>query len=209
MLLNLVIRAWRWQYLLEPLGKASFANSFRATAVGFAASSFLPAARRRGHPALLPVAARADERDRRVRHDRHRAAARHDHRARPARVVRVRVRPRRRACQPGRVRGGEVGRRRRRRDLAVRARRAVRAGRQSGAARGDVPASGAGAAVRVRGAARPHRREVRDRPRRDPAAGPAGRDAVLVVSARGCASRSASGRWPGRSVSTCRSPARF
>jgi uncharacterized protein (TIRG00374 family) len=44
MLLNLVIRAWRWQYLLEPLGKASFANSFRATAVGFAARSFLPAA---------------------------------------------------------------------------------------------------------------------------------------------------------------------
>jgi hypothetical protein len=44
MILNLVIRAWRWQFLLEPLGKASFANSFRATAVGFAARSFLPAA---------------------------------------------------------------------------------------------------------------------------------------------------------------------
>ena len=42
--LNLVIRAWRWQFLLEPLGKASFGNSFRATAVGFAARSFLPAA---------------------------------------------------------------------------------------------------------------------------------------------------------------------
>ncbi len=44
MVLNLVIRSWRWQYLLEPLGKASFGNSFRATAVGFAARSFLPAA---------------------------------------------------------------------------------------------------------------------------------------------------------------------
>jgi uncharacterized protein (TIRG00374 family) len=44
MLLNLVIRAWRWQFLLEPLGKTSFANSFRATAVGFAARTFLPAA---------------------------------------------------------------------------------------------------------------------------------------------------------------------
>ena len=43
-IVNLVIRAWRWQFLLEPLGKASFANSFRATAVGFAARSFLPAA---------------------------------------------------------------------------------------------------------------------------------------------------------------------
>ena len=31
MLLNLVIRAWRWQFLLEPLGKASFANSFRSS----------------------------------------------------------------------------------------------------------------------------------------------------------------------------------
>ena len=37
-ILNLVIRAWRWQFLLEPLGKASFGNSFRATAVGFGAA---------------------------------------------------------------------------------------------------------------------------------------------------------------------------
>ena len=43
MFLNLAIRAWRWQYLLEPLGQTSFANAFRATAVGFAASSVLPA----------------------------------------------------------------------------------------------------------------------------------------------------------------------
>ena len=43
MFLNLVLRAWRWQYLLEPLGSASFRNAFRATAVGFAASSVLPA----------------------------------------------------------------------------------------------------------------------------------------------------------------------
>jgi uncharacterized protein (TIRG00374 family) len=43
MIANLVIRAWRWQYLLEPLGSASFGNAFRATAVGFAATSILPA----------------------------------------------------------------------------------------------------------------------------------------------------------------------
>jgi uncharacterized protein (TIRG00374 family) len=43
MFANLAIRAWRWQYLLEPLGAASFANAFRATAVGFAATSILPA----------------------------------------------------------------------------------------------------------------------------------------------------------------------
>ncbi len=40
---NLVIRAVRWQYLLAPLGGATFGNSFRATAVGFAANSVLPA----------------------------------------------------------------------------------------------------------------------------------------------------------------------
>jgi hypothetical protein len=44
MVANLAIRAWRWQYLLEPLGRATFANAFRATAVGFAARSVLPAA---------------------------------------------------------------------------------------------------------------------------------------------------------------------
>jgi uncharacterized protein (TIRG00374 family) len=43
MFANLAIRAWRWQYLLEPLGAISFANAFRATAVGFAATSILPA----------------------------------------------------------------------------------------------------------------------------------------------------------------------
>lgn len=42
-LLNLVLRAWRWQYLLEPIGRPSFGNSFRATVVGFAASALLPA----------------------------------------------------------------------------------------------------------------------------------------------------------------------
>src|SRR5262245_62864009 len=40
---NVAIRAYRWQYLLEPLGATSFANAFRATVVGFAASSVLPA----------------------------------------------------------------------------------------------------------------------------------------------------------------------
>jgi uncharacterized protein (TIRG00374 family) len=43
MFVNLGIRAFRWQYLLEPLGQTTFANAFRATAVGFAASSVLPA----------------------------------------------------------------------------------------------------------------------------------------------------------------------
>jgi uncharacterized protein (TIRG00374 family) len=40
---SLVVRTIRWQYLLLPLGDASFGNAFRATAVGYAASSILPA----------------------------------------------------------------------------------------------------------------------------------------------------------------------
>jgi uncharacterized protein (TIRG00374 family) len=43
MIVNLALRAWRWQYLLEPLGTPSFANAFRATVVGFAANAILPA----------------------------------------------------------------------------------------------------------------------------------------------------------------------
>ena len=40
---NLAIRSLRWQYLLEPLGRTTFMSAFRATAVGFAANSVLPA----------------------------------------------------------------------------------------------------------------------------------------------------------------------
>jgi uncharacterized protein (TIRG00374 family) len=43
MFVNLAIRAIRWRYLLEPLGRTTFSEAFRATAVGFAASSVLPA----------------------------------------------------------------------------------------------------------------------------------------------------------------------
>lgn len=42
-LMNLVIRAYRWQYLLEPLGRPDYGPAFRATAVGFAANAVLPA----------------------------------------------------------------------------------------------------------------------------------------------------------------------
>lgn len=43
MFANLALRSWRWQYLLEPLGRIGFQHAFRATAVGFAASTVLPA----------------------------------------------------------------------------------------------------------------------------------------------------------------------
>lgn len=43
MFVNLALRAWRWRCLLEPLGETTFASAFRATAVGFAASTVLPA----------------------------------------------------------------------------------------------------------------------------------------------------------------------
>src|SRR6185369_13527888 len=41
--LTMVVRAIRWQYLLEPLGRARFRPAFRTTMIGFAASSVLPA----------------------------------------------------------------------------------------------------------------------------------------------------------------------
>src|SRR5262245_29591414 len=43
MFVNLAIRSLRWRYLLEPIAPTSFVSAFRATAVGFAASSVLPA----------------------------------------------------------------------------------------------------------------------------------------------------------------------
>ena len=42
-LITYVVRTERWQYLLEPLGKTRFQVAFRATVIGFAASSVLPA----------------------------------------------------------------------------------------------------------------------------------------------------------------------
>jgi glycosyltransferase 2 family protein len=41
--LTYVLRALRWQYLLAPIGHTHFANAFRTTVVGFAASFLLPA----------------------------------------------------------------------------------------------------------------------------------------------------------------------
>ncbi len=41
--LTYVIRAWRWQSLLAPIGRTHFGNAFRTTVIGFAASFFLPA----------------------------------------------------------------------------------------------------------------------------------------------------------------------
>ncbi|HSL23276.1 MAG TPA: lysylphosphatidylglycerol synthase transmembrane domain-containing protein [Vicinamibacterales bacterium] len=38
-----LIRAWRWQYLVRPIGRARFGSAFRATVIGFAASFLLPA----------------------------------------------------------------------------------------------------------------------------------------------------------------------
>jgi len=43
MFVNLALRSLRWQYLLEPLGATTFVDAFKATAVGFAANSLLPA----------------------------------------------------------------------------------------------------------------------------------------------------------------------
>jgi uncharacterized membrane protein YbhN (UPF0104 family) len=42
-ILNYVVRAVRWQYLLAPIGKTHFATAFRTTVIGFAATFLLPA----------------------------------------------------------------------------------------------------------------------------------------------------------------------
>jgi len=67
MVVNLAIRALRWKYLLEPLGHTSFASAFRATAVGFAASTVLPA---RAGEVIRPYFLA-----RQARHDQHRMTA--------------------------------------------------------------------------------------------------------------------------------------
>jgi uncharacterized protein (TIRG00374 family) len=65
--LNYALRALRWQYVLAPLGKTHYANAFRATVIGFAATFLLPAragevirplilARREGLPATATFA---------------------------------------------------------------------------------------------------------------------------------------------------------
>ena len=43
MFVNLAIRSVRWQYLLRPVGTATFGNAFSATSIGFAATFLLPA----------------------------------------------------------------------------------------------------------------------------------------------------------------------
>jgi uncharacterized protein (TIRG00374 family) len=42
-LLTYLLRSWRWQVLLAPLGRVSFRTAFRATVMGFAANLLLPA----------------------------------------------------------------------------------------------------------------------------------------------------------------------
>lgn len=41
--LTYVIRAWRWRYLLKPIGPTRFRTAFRTTVIGFAALGVLPA----------------------------------------------------------------------------------------------------------------------------------------------------------------------
>lgn len=42
-MLTYVVRAWRWQSMLAPIGPTRFATAFRTTVIGFAASFVLPA----------------------------------------------------------------------------------------------------------------------------------------------------------------------
>ena len=42
-LLTYIVRAWRWQALLRPIGQARFRTAFRTTVIGFTATFLLPA----------------------------------------------------------------------------------------------------------------------------------------------------------------------
>lgn len=42
-LLTYIVRAWRWQALLKPIGHATFRTAFRTTVIGFTATFLLPA----------------------------------------------------------------------------------------------------------------------------------------------------------------------
>ena len=42
-LVTYLLRSWRWQVLLAPLGRVSLRSSFRATVIGFAGNLLLPA----------------------------------------------------------------------------------------------------------------------------------------------------------------------
>jgi uncharacterized protein (TIRG00374 family) len=42
-IMTYVLRAYRWQYLLKPIGNARFRNAFQTTVIGFAANAMLPA----------------------------------------------------------------------------------------------------------------------------------------------------------------------
>lgn len=42
-LITYLLRSWRWQVLLEPIGRVSFRTAFRATVMGFAGNLLLPA----------------------------------------------------------------------------------------------------------------------------------------------------------------------
>jgi len=42
LILSLVVRAWRWQIIIEPVGKASFWSLFHATNVGYLLNNVLP-----------------------------------------------------------------------------------------------------------------------------------------------------------------------
>ena len=52
-LLNYVARAWRWQFLLAPIGRTAFATAFRTTVIGFAVSFIIPRAGEVVRPYLL------------------------------------------------------------------------------------------------------------------------------------------------------------
>ena len=59
MFVNLAIRAWRWQYLLEPLGRREFRQRVSRHRRRVRGERSPAGARRRGHSPVFPGASRA------------------------------------------------------------------------------------------------------------------------------------------------------
>ena len=191
----------RWQYLLEPLGETSFVQCVSRDGRRVRGEQRAAGARRRGHSPVFPRRATSgmsatgafatiilerllDTRDG----------------ARPARVLRLRLRPAiSQPPNPVGVRAGEVGRRDRRRRsrsprscvLFVLAGDPARLGRTLTRLERVMPSA-------LAGADRARRREVRARARRHPAARAGCWSRSPGRFRCGCRSPSASGRSPSR-----------
>jgi hypothetical protein len=105
-----LFRAIRWQYLLRPLGNPRFSDTFKATVIGFAVSTLLPASAARGGAAAGARAALGLQRNLGLCDDHPRAPARSHDRPAAVRVLSGVLRSGARRRSRGDLRRGQVRR---------------------------------------------------------------------------------------------------